>query len=185
MFCEGYSTLSVRSSEPQSRCLKQKFIKFNFYSSTLPHNPNPLFWWFFFFFFQSSDLFLVIVHIEIKKYTVYNLLNYLYILLILGLPRWSSGKESFCQCRRPRRHGLNHWVMQIPGSREWQPIPVFLPGKSYGQRNLVVYSPWGCKESGTTEHTCTHAPTHSSKRQSFCFVYWLFSNPVQGSTHTV
>ena len=129
------------------------------------------------FFFQSSDLFLVIVHIEIKKYTVYNLLNYLYILLILGLPRWSSGKESFCQCRRPRRHGLNHWVMQIPGSREWQPIPVFLPGKSHGQRNLVVYSPWGCKESGTTEHTRTHAHMHSSKRQSFCFVYWLFSNP--------
>ena len=32
-----------------------------------------------------------------------------------------------------------------------QPTPVFLPGKSHGQRNLVGYSPWGRKESDTTE----------------------------------
>ena len=25
------------------------------------------------------------------------------------------------------------------------------PGKSHGQRSLVGCSPWGCKESGTTE----------------------------------
>ena len=35
--------------------------------------------------------------------------------------------------------------------RKWQPTPVFLPGKSPGQRSLVVYSPWGHKESDTTE----------------------------------
>ena len=35
----------------------------------------------------------------------------------------------------------------MPGRREWQPTPVFLPGKSYGQRNLAGYSPWGPKES--------------------------------------
>ena len=29
--------------------------------------------------------------------------------------------------------------------------PVFLPGESYGQRSLVAYSPWGCKESAMTE----------------------------------
>jgi len=29
--------------------------------------------------------------------------------------------------------------------------PVFLPGESHGQRNLVGYSPWGDKESGMTE----------------------------------
>ena len=34
---------------------------------------------------------------------------------------------------------------------KWQPTPVFLPGKSHGWRNLVGYSPWGCKESDTTE----------------------------------
>ena len=30
-------------------------------------------------------------------------------------------------------------------------IPVFLPGKSCGQRSLVGYSSWGRKELGTTE----------------------------------
>ena len=35
--------------------------------------------------------------------------------------------------------------------RQWQPTPVLLPGKSHGRRSLVGYSPWGCKESDTTE----------------------------------
>ena len=38
----------------------------------------------------------------------------------------------------------NHW------RRKWQPIPVFLPGKSHGQRSLAGYSPRGPKESDTT-----------------------------------
>ena len=33
-----------------------------------------------------------------------------------------------------------------------QPTPVFLPGKSHGERSLVSYSPWGHKESATTEY---------------------------------
>ena len=32
-----------------------------------------------------------------------------------------------------------------------EPTPVFLPGESHGQRSLVGYSPWGRKESDTTE----------------------------------
>ena len=28
-----------------------------------------------------------------------------------------------------------------------------MPGESYGQRSLVGYSPWDCKESDTTEAT--------------------------------
>ena len=35
----------------------------------------------------------------------------------------------------------------------WQPTPVFLPGESHGQRTLAGYSPWGHKESDTTEVT--------------------------------
>ena len=27
--------------------------------------------------------------------------------------------------------------------RKWQPAPVFLPGKSHGQRSIEGYSPWG------------------------------------------
>ena len=33
---------------------------------------------------------------------------------------------------------------------------VFLPGKSHGQRSLVGYSPWGCKESDMTEQLHFH-----------------------------
>ena len=65
--------------------------------------------------------------------------------------RWHSGKESACQCRRCKRHGFDPWVGKIPWSRQWQPTPVFFPGKSHGQRSLAGYGPWGCKESDTTE----------------------------------
>ena len=42
-----------------------------------------------------------------------------------------------------------------PWRRKWQLIPVFLPGKSRRQRNLVGYSPWGCKQSDMTEWLST------------------------------
>ena len=38
-----------------------------------------------------------------------------------------------------------------PWRREWLPTPLFLPGESHGQRSLADYSPWGCRESDTTE----------------------------------
>ena len=60
----------------------------------------------------------------------------------------SVGKESAF-----RRHGFDSWVGKIPWSRKWQLTPVFLPGKSHGQRSLVGYRPWGHKEPDTTEHT--------------------------------
>ena len=40
-----------------------------------------------------------------------------------------------------------HW------RRKWQPIPVFLPGESQGQRSLVGCRLWGHTESDTTEAT--------------------------------
>ena len=69
----------------------------------------------------------------------------------IGLPRWQSGKESTSQCRC-RRHRFNPWVRKISWRRKWQPTPVFLPGKSQGQRSLAGYSPWGPKESDMTYH---------------------------------
>ena len=40
--------------------------------------------------------------------------------------------------------------------RQWRPTPVLLPGKSHGWRSLVGCSPWGCKESDTTERLPFH-----------------------------
>ena len=68
-------------------------------------------------------------------------------------PRWCSSRETVCQCRRCKRRGFQLWVGKIPWRREWQPTPVFLPGKSHGQRTLVGYSPWGHRESDMTELT--------------------------------
>ena len=77
--------------------------------------------------------------------------------LIVSLPLiflcGPSAKESICQCRRHKRHGFDPWVGKILWSRKWQPTPAFLPGESHGQRSLVSYSPWGCKESDMTEAT--------------------------------
>ena len=42
---------------------------------------------------------------------------------------------------------------RFPWRRAWQPTQVFLPGESHGQRSLAGYSPWGHKESETTEAT--------------------------------
>ena len=69
-----------------------------------------------------------------------------------GFPGGSSGKEPACQCRRPRRQGLDPWVRKSLWRRAWQPTPGFLPGESRGQRSLAGCSPWGCKESDMT-HT--------------------------------
>ena len=59
-----------------------------------------------------------------------------------------NGKEPACQRRRCR---LDPWVRKIPSRRKRQPTPVFLPGKSHGQRSLVGYSPWCRKRVG---HSC-------------------------------
>ena len=72
-------------------------------------------------------------------------------------------KKSRLQCRRP---GFDPWVGKIPWRRAWQPTPVFLPGESPGQRNLVGYSPWGHKESDTTER-----PTAQHRECLGCVIF--------------
>ena len=52
------------------------------------------------------------------------------------------------QCGRPR---FDAWVGKIPWRRKWQSSPVFLSREFHGQRSLVGYSPWGCKELDTNE----------------------------------
>ena len=50
---------------------------------------------------------------------------------------------------------VEKWVwspgQKIPWRRKWQCTPVFLSGKSYGQRSLAGYGPWDCKELDMTE----------------------------------
>ena len=87
------------------------------------------------------------VHGVAKSWTrlsdfTFSLSFFLQIYLLIELPRWLCGKESACQCRRPR---FNPWVRKNLWRRKWQPSPVFLPGKSHGERSLVGYNLWGRK----------------------------------------
>jgi len=71
----------------------------------------------------------------------------------MGFPGRASGKESACQYRRRKRHGLIPGSGRPPGGGHGNPIPVFLPGESHGQSSLSGYRPQGRKESVTTEAT--------------------------------
>ena len=76
-----------------------------------------------------------------------------------GLPWWLSSKESVCNAGDIGDTG------SIPGREDpwrmkWKPTPVILPVKSYGQRSLAGYSPWGHKDLDMTERLMdTHAHT--------------------------
>ena len=74
-------------------------------------------------------------------------------LNILHVLTWSSfiGLFEFIGCLQCERPGFDSWIGKIPWRRQWQSTPVLLPGKSHGWRSLVGYSPWGHKESDTTE----------------------------------
>ena len=83
-----------------------------------------------------------------------------------------------------KRHGFDPWVGKIPWRRVWQPPPVFLPGKSHGQRSLAGHSPW-CSKSHTrlsnwTTETCVIYFT-IKKIKSSCQKWWLWAKPVCGT----
>ena len=84
-------------------------------------------------------------HISVKSKTI----KFFYsIIYEKELPWWLRWWSVCLQYRRPR---FDPWIGKISWRRKWQPTPVFLPGESQGRRSLVGYSPWGRKESDTTE----------------------------------
>ena len=64
-----------------------------------------------------------------------------YLRLLIFLPVVKN-PPAVQEMWRPR---FDPWVGKVPWRRKCQPTPVFLPGKSHGQRSLVDYSPWGCR----------------------------------------
>ena len=48
----------------------------------------------------------------------------------------------------------------IPWRRNWELTPVYLPGKSHGQRSLVGYSPWGHREPDMTYQLNSKSNVH-------------------------
>ena len=94
----------------------------------------------------------VFIHLSISYLPTQNVWHSQVVLVVKNPPANAghiSGKNTGVGCHLPPGRVL--W------RRTWQPTPVFLPGQFHGQRSLVGYRPWGCKESDVTEHTHTLA----------------------------
>ena len=60
------------------------------------------------------------------------------------------------------------------------PLQVFLPGKSHGQRSMVDYSPWGCRESERTEQLTNNSNVVHKERRALHFSYQSLGLPSLG-----
>ena len=76
---------------------------------------------------------------------------------------------STCNAGDARRREFKPRVGNIPWRGAWQPILVFLPGESHGQRSLVSYSPHGRKESDTTKVTEHAHETVGAGKNSYTY----------------
>ena len=71
---------------------------------------------------------------------------------IHGVIWWLKRERIHLSMRETR---FDPWVGKIPWRRAWQPTPCFCLENPHGQRSLADYSPWGCKQSDTTERLST------------------------------
>ena len=99
----------------------------------------------------------------------------------IRLRRWSSGKESACQCKRQRRWKFYPWVATIPWRRAWQSTPVFLLGKSHRQRSLVVCISVGSQRGQTWQNTQREIVLLKSKYKYFKITYFMWFNYIPNS----
>ena len=67
--------------------------------------------------------------------------------------------------------GFHPCIKKIPWRRKWLTAPVFLPGKTHGQRNLAGYSPRGRKKSDTTQWV----NNNNGNSLPVCLPYFLYS----------
>ena len=68
-----------------------------------------------------------------------------------GLPPWLGGKESGCNAGATGDSGLIPALGRSPGRGHGNPLQYSCLENPHGQRSLMGYSPWGHKESDTTE----------------------------------
>ena len=82
------------------------------------------------------------------------------VFMYVGFPGGSNGKASACNVGD---QGLILGSGRSPGEGNGNSF-LELPGKSYGWRSLIGYSPWGHKELDMTERLYFH----------FMYVYWCW-----------
>ena len=84
-------------------------------------------------------------NIHICVYKIHTIHQLYCIYKYIGLCRWHSPDKNMSAKAEVTRDASSIPGRKIPWNRKWQPTTVFLPGKFYGQRNLVGYSPWSRK----------------------------------------
>ena len=70
---------------------------------------------------------------------------------------------------RHKRHRFDSWVRKIPWRRAWQSTPVFLFGKSHGQRRAAVHSVTKSRTQGWSDLVSfrelrSHMPDRAPKK---------------------
>ena len=99
------------------------------------------------------------------------------VIQVLGFPVGSDGKESACNAENP---GSISGLGRSPGEGNGNPLQYSCLENPHGQRSLVGYSPWGCKESDTTEQLSTAQYRYykmKSKKAAAVHVPTSFPNP--------
>ena len=70
------------------------------------------------------------------------------LAILVTIPGGSDGKESACNMGDL---GLIPGLGRSPGGGDGNPLQYSCLGNPHGQMSLAGYSPWGCKQSDTTE----------------------------------
>ena len=83
----------------------------------------------------------------------------------IQLSAWTTTIQRAFACKAGDTGSISGLWRSSSWRRARQPTSVFLPGESHGHRSLVGYSPWGCRESDTTEAT-GHTTLQRSQRRS-------------------
>ena len=87
-------------------------------------------------FFSSSSLSAIrVVSSAFFHFSSFHFRRNVFLHTYMGFPGGLLSKESTYQCRWL---GFYHWVGKILQRRKWQHTPVFLTGKSHGQRSLLA-----------------------------------------------
>ena len=91
------------------------------------------------FTYSSASCIPILTYYSTRKFSLASQTGLIKIDLIIcyeGFPVCASGKEPTFPYRRCKRHRFDCCIGKIPWRRQWQPIPVFLPGESHGERIL-------------------------------------------------
>ena len=91
-----------------------------------------------------------------------------------GFPVALGVENSPANAEDARDAGSIHGLGRSPGEGNGNPLQLFLPGKSHGERSLAGYSPWSHKESDTTEHRHVDDLCSISLPISLNRFHWLF-----------